>query len=102
MHQERPISLITQALAFRFNRRKSRRLGMLFYRLPQNAVVTKPTRHRPSRARLPIGNHNRQRSLYQGSYSAICNSVGFDIYLLVRILRGVEIEIGAWKKPGGR
>jgi transposase-like protein len=36
--------------AFRFNRRKSRRRGMLFYRLLENAVVTQPTRFRPSRA----------------------------------------------------
>jgi len=45
--------------AFRFNRRKSRRRGMLFYRLLENAVVTKPTRYRPSRANLPTGKHNR-------------------------------------------
>ena len=45
--------------AFRFNRRKSRRRGMLFYRLLQNAVVTKPSRYRPSRANLPTGKHNR-------------------------------------------
>jgi transposase-like protein len=37
--------------AFRFNRRKSRRRGMLFYRLLENAVATQPTRYRPSRAR---------------------------------------------------
>lgn len=36
--------------AFRFNRRKSRSQGMLFYRLLENAVVTQPTRFRPSRA----------------------------------------------------
>ena len=45
--------------AFRFNRRKSRRRGMLFYRLLENAVVTKPTRYRPSRANMPTGKHNR-------------------------------------------
>ena len=45
--------------AFRFNRRKLRRRGMLFYRLLENAVVTKPTRYRPSRASLPAGKHNR-------------------------------------------
>lgn len=44
--------------AFRFNRRKSRRRGMLFYRLLQNAAVTKPTRYRPSRAGLTSGKHN--------------------------------------------
>jgi transposase-like protein len=44
--------------AFRFNRRKSRRRGMLFYRLLENAVVTKPTRFRPSRVSLPTGKHN--------------------------------------------
>ena len=44
--------------AFRFNRRKSRRRGMLFYRLLENAVVTKPTRYRPSRASLPTEKHN--------------------------------------------
>lgn len=36
--------------AFRFNRRKSRRRGMLFYRLLENAVITAPARYRPSRA----------------------------------------------------
>jgi transposase-like protein len=45
--------------AFRFNRRKSRRRGMLFYRLLENAVITKPKRYRPSRAGLPTGKHNR-------------------------------------------
>ena len=45
--------------AFRFNRRKSRRRGMLFYRLIENAVVTKPTRYRPSRARQSAAKHNR-------------------------------------------
>lgn len=43
---------------FRFNRRKSRRRGMLFYRLLQNAVVTKPKRYRPSRAGSPTRKHN--------------------------------------------
>jgi len=45
--------------AFRFNRRKSRQRGMLFYRLLQNAVVTKPKRYRPSRAGFSIKKHNR-------------------------------------------
>jgi transposase-like protein len=45
--------------AFRFNRRKSRRRGMLFYRLLENAAVMKPTRYRPSRAGLITGQHNR-------------------------------------------
>jgi VWFA-related protein len=45
--------------AFRFNRRKSCRRGMLFYRLIENAVVTKPTRYRPSRARQSAAKHNR-------------------------------------------
>jgi transposase-like protein len=45
--------------AFRFNRRKSRRRGMLFYRLLQNAVITQPKRYRPSRAGLHSGKHNR-------------------------------------------
>jgi hypothetical protein len=44
--------------AFRFNRRKSRRRGMLFYRLPENAVVTQPTRYRPSRASQTTSKHN--------------------------------------------
>jgi len=44
--------------AFRFNRRKSRRRGMLFYRLLENAVVTKPKRFRPSRASLMPSKHN--------------------------------------------
>ena len=35
--------------AFRFNRRHSRHRGMLFYRLLENAVITVPTRYRPSR-----------------------------------------------------
>ena len=43
--------------AFRFNRRHSRRRGLLFYRLLQHAVVTGPTRYRPSRRHKPI--HNR-------------------------------------------
>ena len=45
--------------AFRFNRRKSRRRGMLFYRLLENAVVTKPTRFRPSRASQSAEKHYR-------------------------------------------
>lgn len=45
--------------AFRFNRRKSRRRGMLFYRLLENAVLTKPTRYRPSRAGSPTRKHHR-------------------------------------------
>ena len=45
--------------AFRFNRRKSRRRGMLFYRLLENAVITKPKRFRPSRAGLSIRKRNR-------------------------------------------
>jgi hypothetical protein len=44
--------------AFRFNRRKSRRRGMLFYRLLENAVVTQPTRFRPSRASKITSKHN--------------------------------------------
>lgn len=44
--------------AFRFNRRKSRRRGMLFYRLLENAVVTQPTRFRPSRASQTTSKHN--------------------------------------------
>ncbi len=44
--------------AFRFNRRKSQRRGMLFYRLLENAVVTKPKRFRPSRATLTPSKHN--------------------------------------------
>jgi len=43
--------------AFRFNRRKSRRRGMLFYRLLENAVITKPKRFRPSRAGSSTGKH---------------------------------------------
>jgi hypothetical protein len=37
--------------AFRFNRRHSRRRGLFFLRLLQHAVVTAPTRFRPSRSR---------------------------------------------------
>jgi transposase-like protein len=37
--------------AFRFNRRHSRRRGLLFLRLLQHAVVTPPTRYRPLRSR---------------------------------------------------
>ena len=44
--------------AFRFNRRHSRRRGLLFLRLLQHAVVTLPTRYRSSRAREQIGEHN--------------------------------------------
>jgi hypothetical protein len=44
--------------AFRFNRRKSRRRGMLFYRLLENAVATQPTRYRPSRASQTTSKHN--------------------------------------------
>src|ERR1019366_234459 len=44
--------------AFRFNRRKSRRRGMLFYRLLENAVATQPTRYRPSRANQTTSKHN--------------------------------------------
>jgi len=36
--------------AFRFNRRHSRQRGLLFLRLMQHAVVTPPTRYRPSRS----------------------------------------------------
>ena len=53
--------------AFGFNRRKSRRRGMLFYRLPENAVITKPFPYRPSRASLSIRKHNRWGLLYSGS-----------------------------------
>jgi hypothetical protein len=45
--------------AFRFNRRKSRRRGMLFYRLLENAVVTQPVRYRPSRAGQTPEEQNR-------------------------------------------
>ena len=44
--------------AFRFNRRHSRHRGLLFLRLLQHAVVTPPTRYRPSRARDLIAKHN--------------------------------------------
>jgi transposase-like protein len=44
--------------AFRFNRRHSRRRGLLFLRLLQHAVVTKPTRYRPSRSRGRMENHS--------------------------------------------
>jgi transposase-like protein len=44
--------------AFRFNRRHSRRRGVLFLRLLQHAVVTLPTRYRPSRSREKTGNHS--------------------------------------------
>jgi hypothetical protein len=44
--------------AFRFNRRHSRRRGLLFLRLLQYAVVTLPTRYRPSRSRALIAKHN--------------------------------------------
>ena len=44
--------------AFRFNRRHSRRRGLLFLRLLQNAVVTLPSRYRPSRSLEKIGKHN--------------------------------------------
>jgi transposase-like protein len=45
--------------AFRFNRRHSRRRGLLFLRLLQHAVVTPPTRYRPSRSRTRTQRHNR-------------------------------------------
>jgi hypothetical protein len=44
--------------AFRFNRRHSRRRGLLFLRLPQNSVVTQPTRYRPSRSLEKMEKHN--------------------------------------------
>ena len=44
--------------AFRFNRRHSRRRGLLFLRLLQHAVVTPPTRYRPSRSLAHVENHN--------------------------------------------
>jgi transposase-like protein len=44
--------------AFRFNRRHSRRRGLLFLRLLQNAVVTQPTRYRPSRSLEKMEKHN--------------------------------------------
>jgi transposase-like protein len=45
--------------AFRFNRRHSRRRGLLFLRLLQHAVLTSPTRYRPSRSRAQEQNHSR-------------------------------------------
>ena len=42
--------------AFRFNRRHSRKRGMLFYRLLENAGAPVPTRFRPSRS---TPDHNR-------------------------------------------
>jgi transposase-like protein len=45
--------------AFRFNRRHSRRRGLLFLRLLQHAVVTPPTRYRPSRSNGQTQNHSR-------------------------------------------
>jgi len=44
--------------AFRFKRRHSRRCGLLFLRLMEHAVVTPPTRYRPSRSRAQPKNHN--------------------------------------------
>ena len=44
--------------AFRFNRRHSRRRGLLFLRLMEHAVVTAPTRYRPSRSNCQARNHN--------------------------------------------
>jgi transposase-like protein len=44
--------------AFRFNRRHSRRRGLLFLRLLQHSIVTPPTRYRPSRAIDQVENHN--------------------------------------------
>jgi transposase-like protein len=44
--------------AFRFNRRHSRRRGLLFLRLLQHAVVTPPTRYRPSRSHDQTEKHN--------------------------------------------
>ena len=43
---------------FRFNRRHSRRRGLLFLRLMEHAVVTAPTRYRPSRSNCQARNHN--------------------------------------------
>jgi transposase-like protein len=54
--------------AFRFNRRHSRQRGLLFLRLLQHAVVTPPTRYRPSRSSEQMQNHSRSWSLYLGSY----------------------------------
>jgi transposase-like protein len=45
--------------AFRFNRRHSRRRGLLFLRLLQHAVVTPPTRYRPSRSLDNTENHSQ-------------------------------------------
>jgi transposase-like protein len=45
--------------AFRFNRRHSRQRGLLFLRLLQHAVVTPPSRFRPSRAEKQVEDHNR-------------------------------------------
>ena len=59
--------------AFRFNRRHSRRRGLLFLRLLQHAVVTPPTRYRPSRSLDKMENHSLQGSLYLGSYPTTCN-----------------------------
>jgi hypothetical protein len=44
--------------AFRFNRRHSRRRGLLFLRLMEYAVVTAPTRYRPPRSNCQARNHN--------------------------------------------
>jgi transposase-like protein len=44
--------------AFRFNRRHSRRRGLLFLRLMQHAMVTQPTRFRPPRSFDSIAKHN--------------------------------------------
>ena len=44
--------------AFRFNRRHSGHRGLLFLRLLQHAVVTPPTRYRPSRSLEKMGNHS--------------------------------------------
>ena len=44
--------------AFRFNRRHSRHRGLLFLRLMEHAVVTPPTRYRPSRSRAQPQDHN--------------------------------------------
>jgi transposase-like protein len=57
--------------AFRFNRRHSRRRGLLFLRLLQYAVVTPPTRYRPSRSRTQTQKHNRKETLYSGSYPTL-------------------------------
>ncbi len=57
-HQGSVTAAYLDEFAFRFNRRKSRRRGMLFYRLLENAVITKPTRYRPSRASQSAPKHN--------------------------------------------